>query len=146
VRREIVASRGEATIGEARFLEGHSDADVEALFKAARESDYSSLASEAQDLERAVARRARRASLVSSRAMLGRLRKRLSEIQAIDFFDAPGREAAEALLAGVEERLRPAGTPEPPVAASPAPGRRFVDRQARFTRSCGSPASWGPCP
>jgi hypothetical protein len=155
VRREIVAGRGEATIGEARFLEGHSDADVEALFKAAREGDYSSLASEARDLERAVARRARRASLESSRAMLGRLRKRLSEIQAIDFFDAPGREAAEALLAGLEERLRPAAAAKPPVAALPARGlrrrtwvtrrgihvdrmasawliRRFVDRQARF--------------
>jgi len=150
-----VAARGEATIGEARFLEGHSDADVEALFKAAREGDYSSLASEARDLERAAARGGRGASLESSRAMLGRLRKRLSEIQAIDFFDAPGREAAEALLAGVEERLRPPAAPKPPVVALPARGlrgrtwvtrrgihvdrmasawliRRFVDRQARF--------------
>ena len=59
VRREILAGHGEATIAEARFLEGHSDTDVEALFRAAREADYSSLAREARDLERAVARAGR---------------------------------------------------------------------------------------
>jgi len=155
VRREIVAGRGEATICESRFLEGHSDGGVEGLFRAAREVDYSSLARQARDLERAVARGGRGASLESSRAMLGRLRKRLSEIQAIDFFGASGREGVEGLLAGVEARLRPARTPTAPTAALPAGGlrgrtwvtrggihvdrmasawliRRFVDRRARF--------------
>ena len=46
VRREIVAGRGEATICESRFVEGHTDGDVEALFRTAREADYSSLARE----------------------------------------------------------------------------------------------------
>ena len=153
VRREIVAGRGEATIGEARFLEGHSDGDVEALFQAAREKDYSSLAREARDLDRAVTR-GRGAPLEASRAMLGRLRKRLSEVQAIDFFGAPGREAVESLLAGVEARFRPAraAAPGAPLPARGLRGRtwvtrsgihvdrmasawlirRFVDRQARF--------------
>jgi hypothetical protein len=153
VRREIVAGRGEATIGEARFLEGHSDGDVEALFQAAREKDYSSLAREARDLDRAVAR-GRGASPELSRGRLGRLRKRLSDVQAIDFFGAPGRDAVEGLLAGVDARLRPARTVAP-AAPFPARGlrrrtwvtrsgihvdrmasawliRRFVDRQARF--------------
>jgi hypothetical protein len=155
VRREIVAGRGEATICESRFLEGHSDGGVEALFKTARKKDYSSIADEARDLERALARRRRGVSPESSRVMLGRLRKRLSEIQAIDFFGASGREGVEGLLAGIEARLRPAAAAKPPVAALPARGlrgrtwvtrsgihvdrmasawliRRFVDRQARF--------------
>jgi hypothetical protein len=153
VRREIVAGRGEATIGEARFLEGHSDGDVEALFQAAREKDYSSLAREARELDRTVTR-GRGASLESSRAILGRLRKRLSEVQAIDFFEASKRKAVKNLLAGVEGRLPPARTAAP-AAPFPARGlrsrtwvtrsgihvdrmasawliRRFVDRQARF--------------
>jgi hypothetical protein len=155
VRREIVAGRGEATICESRFVEGHTDGDVEALFRTAREADYSSLAREARDLERTVTRGGRGASLESSRAMLGRLRKGLSEIQAVDFFGARGREAVEGLLAGVEARLRPARTAKPPAAVLPARSlrgrtwvtrsgihvdrmasawliRRFVDRQARF--------------
>ena len=94
VRREIVAGRGEATICESRFVEGHTDGDVEALFRTAREADYSSLAREARDLERTVTRGGRGASLESSRAMLGRLRKRLSEIQAVDFFGARLKEAS----------------------------------------------------
>jgi hypothetical protein len=87
--------------------------------------------------------------------MLGRLRKRLSEIQAIDFFGASGREGVEGRLAGIEARLRPAAAAKPPVGALPVHGlrgrtwvtrrgihvdrmasawliRRFVDRQARF--------------
>src|SRR5881628_2932221 len=43
VRREIVAGRGEATVCEARFVEGRSDADVEALFTAARDAEYAAL-------------------------------------------------------------------------------------------------------
>ena len=155
VRREIVAGRGEATICESRFVEGHTDGDIEALFRTAREADYSSLAREARDLGRTVTRGGRGSSLESSRAMLVRLRKRLSEIQAVDFFGARGREAVEGRLAGIEARLRPATAPKPPAGALPARGlrgrtwvtrngihvdrmasawfiRRFVDRQARF--------------
>ncbi len=40
VRREIVAGGGDASVCEARFVEGLSDAAVEALFNAAREADY----------------------------------------------------------------------------------------------------------
>jgi hypothetical protein len=165
VRREIVAGGGSASIAEARFVEGHSDTDVEALFRAAREEDYSSLAREVRDLERAVARGGRGLSVEASRATLGRLRKRLSEIQAIDFLAAPGRAAVEGLLAGVEVRLRPAARLKP--SASIPPGRdlrgrtwvtragihvdrmasawlirRFIDRNARFKFVAGQ--SYGP--
>jgi hypothetical protein len=45
-----------------------------------------------------------------------RFRKRLAEIAKIDFFTAPGRVAAEGLVASLEERAaprRPAGAPAP---------------------------------
>ena len=41
-----------------------------------------------------------------SRRAVARLRKRLAEIGEIDFFGAPGREAAEGLLGGLEQRSR----------------------------------------
>src|SRR4029077_16475625 len=37
---------------------------------------------------------------------LARLKRRLTEVVAIDFFGAPGREAAEGLVSGVEARMR----------------------------------------
>jgi hypothetical protein len=109
VRREIVAGHGDATVCEARFLEGHSDADVEALFAAAREADYSALARDARGLERALGHPGRRRPIPAqpARQALLRLRKRLSEVVAIDFFGAPGRDTAEALLVAIAGRLRP---------------------------------------
>ena len=37
---------------------------------------------------------------------LARLKRRLAEVVAIDFFGAPGREAAEGLVSGVEARMK----------------------------------------
>jgi len=134
VRREVVAGRGEATLCDARFLEGHSDAEVESLFAAAREADYSSLARDARGLERALAgpgkRRAKGAE--PARQALLRLRKRLSEIQAIDFFGATGRDPVEGMLAGIEARLRPtARDAAAPSATTPGDvrGRTWVTRR-----------------
>jgi hypothetical protein len=109
VRREIVAGRGDATVCDARLLEGHSDADIESLFTAAREADYSSLAGDLRAFERALARPGKRRPVghEHARQALLRLRKRLSEVVAIDFFGAPGRDTAEALLVAIAGRLRP---------------------------------------
>jgi hypothetical protein len=38
---------------------------------------------------------------------IARLRQRLSELSAIDFFGAPGREIAEGLVSGMEARMKP---------------------------------------
>jgi hypothetical protein len=110
VRREIVAGRGDATVCEARFVEGRSDADVEALFTSARDAEYAALAGEARRLERALvgSRKRRPIGAEHAKQALLRLRKQLSSVVAMDFFGAPGRETVEALLAGVESRLRPA--------------------------------------
>ena len=130
VRREIVGGGGEATVCEARFVEGHSDAGVEALFTAARERDYAALAQESRRLGRALGGAKKRASLGPGPAPppLLRLRKQLADVVAIDFFGAPGREVVEGLLAGLEARLRP-----PPEVGEPADpdgvrGRTWVTR------------------
>jgi len=109
VRREIVAGHGDATVCEARFVEGHSDTDVEALFTTARDAEYASLAEDARRLENALVGSRRRAPIgvEPARQSLLRLRKQLSDVMAIDFFGASAREAVEGRLVGIEARLRP---------------------------------------
>src|SRR5687768_7008636 len=50
IRREILEGGGEATIVEAELVEGLSDEQVENLFRAARDVDFSELAEEARVL------------------------------------------------------------------------------------------------
>jgi hypothetical protein len=107
VLREIVEGGGEASLCEARFVEGLSDDQVEALFQVAREIEYGQVAEEARRLAAmpiAVGQieETRRTQLEID---LARLKRRLAEVVAIDFFGAPGREAAEGLVSGVEARL-----------------------------------------
>ena len=134
VRREIVAGHGEATVCEARFVEGHSDADVETLFTTARDAEYASLAEDARRLERALVGSKRRAPIGAEQARprLLRLRKQLSDVMAIDFFGASGRDAVEGLLSGIEARLRPAPARtdlQKTVSADGIRGRTWVTRR-----------------
>src|SRR5262245_45644093 len=52
--KEIVEAGGEAVIWEARIIDGLSDAEVRALFNAARDGDYAEIAAEARALEAAI--------------------------------------------------------------------------------------------
>ncbi len=105
--REIVEGGGEASICEAGFVDGLSDDQVEALFKTAREADYTALADEARALMalRPAAKSAP-AENEDFEAAVGRLRRRLSEVAAIDFFDSLGRQTAEGLVAELEAATR----------------------------------------
>lgn len=154
VRREIVAGGGDASVCEAHFVEGLSDASVEALFTAAREADYAALAKDARALLAGAERRRRGLAVDQVDAGLLRLRKRLADVVEIDFFDAGGRDTVEGLLAAIESRVRPAapegdgGGAAPPAVrgrtwvtragvhvdriASAWLIRRFIDPEARF--------------
>jgi hypothetical protein len=107
VLREIVEGRGEASLCEARFVEGLSDDQVEALFQVARGAEYDQIAEDARRLAESPLpdeqREATRRTQVE--IDLTRLKRRLAEVVAIDFFGAPGREAAEGLVSGVEARM-----------------------------------------
>jgi len=107
VLREIVEGGGEASLCEARFVEGLSDDQVEALFQAARSADYSQIAEEARrlaevPLPQGQIEDGRRTQLEID---LARLKRRLADVVAIDFFGAQGREAADGLVSGVEARM-----------------------------------------
>jgi hypothetical protein len=131
VRREIVDGGGDASVCEARFVEGLSDPAVEASFTAARDADYAALAQEARRLHSSLGRRKRPgADQRQAASTLVRLRKRLGEVVAIDFFGASGREAVEGLLAAIEGGLRPAADAKTTGSVSPddVRGRTWVTR------------------
>jgi hypothetical protein len=131
---EVVKGGGDASIVEARFVDGLSDGTVVALFQAAREEDYRDLAARAREAAATFPRRGpppenRRAELA---AQVARLRQRLGEIAAIDFFGAPGREVVEGLVAGLEARMKPQTEASPPskpkLEAREVQGRTWVTR------------------
>jgi hypothetical protein len=110
VGREIVEDGGEATICAASFIEGLSDEQVEALFRAARDADYRQLADAARQLlESAPRRLGKRAdeTRLGFAADFHRLQKRLGSVVSIDFFNAPGRSVVEAVMLQLESRLAP---------------------------------------
>jgi hypothetical protein len=110
VLREVVNGGGDASIIEARFIEGLSDEQVLALFQSAREADYRELAEQARQVAASFPKRGpppeNRRSEVANQ--IARLRQRLSELEAIDYFGAPGREIAEGVVSEMEARMKPA--------------------------------------
>jgi len=134
VLREVVKGGGDASIVEARFVDGLSDERVVALFHRAREADYRDAAAQAREAGSSLPKRGpppgnRRAEAAG---LVARLRRRLGEIEAIDFFGAPGREIAEGIVAGLEARMKPetgATPPEKPTMhAEEVQGRTWVTR------------------
>src|SRR5881275_3519942 len=96
--REIEEGGGEAFVCEARLIDGLSDQEVRALFDRTRDADYAELTKGAQSLAKPLRRKGARNTAAELRGQVARLRKRLAEIAAIDFFGAIGRETAEELL------------------------------------------------
>jgi hypothetical protein len=115
--RQIQKEGGEASLCEARLVDGLTDDQVRSSFQSARESDYRSLATDVRSLARETLPRAGRAISPEAHgqieAGLLRFRKRLEEIGKLDFFAAPGREAVEGLLSDLEGRLAPASGARP---------------------------------
>ena len=154
--REIVQGGGEAIVCEARLVEGLTDQEVRALFDRARDEDYEELAKELRALAAALGDDPPPERRAEAKAQLARLKARLAQITAIDFFGADGREAAEGLLLELEGRLREEAPAEPAAAAGRGLGelkgrtwvtragvhvdriasawliRRFVDPEPRF--------------
>jgi len=108
VLREITEGGGDASLCEARFVDGLSDDQVEALFQGARDADYGQLAEESRHLAETLPSKSKvdEEGRAQFEIDLARLKRRLAEVVAMDFFGAPGRETAEGLLSGVEARIR----------------------------------------
>jgi hypothetical protein len=113
---EIRKGGGDATVCEASFVEGMRDEDVERLFVDARNADYRAITEAIRSVK------AKGDLEVECR----RLRSRLEDVVARDFFGSPGRKSAESALKVLESRLGP----KVPAPASPAVLRK-EDYRAR---------------
>jgi hypothetical protein len=133
VLREIVKGGGDGSLVEARFVEGLSDAQIVELFQRTREADYRALADEVRAAQASWPRTGapggdRRPELARH---LARLRQRATELAAIDFFGAPGREVVEGLLSGMEARMKDVegtGPARTPLDRAQYRGRTWVTR------------------
>jgi hypothetical protein len=108
VLREVVESGGDASLCEARFVDGLTDDEVEELFRSVREPEYRAISREAERLGSSLSKKTGNTVEKSKRLAVEveRLHKRIGEIAAIDFFGAPGREAAERIIFAIDARLR----------------------------------------
>src|SRR6202171_4609141 len=105
VLKEITEGGGEAMICEAQLIDGVSDQEVRSLFTAARDEDYETIAKEARVLAEALRRDLNAMTPVEGRAQLTRLKAKLAQVVALDFFGANGRETVDGLLTGLEIKL-----------------------------------------
>lgn len=124
--REIRDSGGEANLFEARVIEGLSDGEVQQLFNGARDEDYASILAEAKELQKAASRKKRDVNQLTG--SLQRLRKRASEVAALDFFGAPKGHAVAALLDDLAARLAGDAAPAGKPSVETYGGRTWVTR------------------
>ena len=127
IAKELEAAGGDAFVCEAKLVEGVTDAQLRALFDQARDTDYRAVTTDASACARRLSGKhsASAEALSNSRTLLPRLRKRLAEIAAIDFFGANGRAAAESALRELETHVmqHEKRNPEP---KAPAPAARLL--------------------
>ena len=103
VLREVIESGGDASLCEARFVDGLTDNEVEELFRSAREPEYREISRQAERLRNSLSKKSKASG---KNTKLEKLHKRVAEITAIDFFGAPGREAVERQIFALDARLR----------------------------------------
>ena len=136
IRREIVDGGGEASVCRASFIDGLTDEQLRDAFRAARDEDYAEIAASARALQREAPSRKRDAGLRRGDDDLVRLRKRFASVAALDFFEAPGRSAANDALTTAEVALTPDyvrhASPESGVDRGKYRARTWVTRQGVF--------------
>jgi hypothetical protein len=98
LRGEIVADGGDATLCAASMVGGVSDAELEALFRAERDTDYAEIA-------RAARAAASSNESPAARADVVRLQRRIDEVGKTDFFAAAGRADAERAIGELESQV-----------------------------------------
>ena len=107
VLREVTEGGGDGTLCEARLVDGMTDDQIEELFQAARSADYRQIADDARRLTKTLQPRGKlnEERRTQFEAEITRLKRRLDEAVAIDFFGALGREAATGVVSGLEARI-----------------------------------------
>jgi hypothetical protein len=111
VRQEVESAGGEATVLRAGSVEGATDDEIVALFRAQRGEEYARVTAELDSLAGAVSGQRKGGHLSPGRldsheADLSRLHQELERVITVDFFLADGRAAALAALERCRQALR----------------------------------------
>lgn len=130
VLKHIETHGGEGVLYESELLAGMRHDQLRGLFNAARDTEYQAVTDELRSLSQAW-KKAGKPKTDPVQA-LNRIAQRLAALGKIDYFHAPGRRAAEALLARLEHshitRDPPAPSKRNPGPADMA-GKTWVTRQ-----------------
>jgi len=124
--REIREQGGDAWLFRASALAGHTDESLSAEFRALRAADWDALAHDARALLGAGVE-----SADEHEPERQRLRQRFGELERIDFFRSPAREAVEVLMSELERSLPPRAGRAPAIeddALAELRGRTWVTR------------------
>ncbi|WP_168204109.1 chromate resistance protein ChrB domain-containing protein [Aliikangiella coralliicola] len=99
ILRELTSSNAEGAILESRFVDGLNDQQIIAIFDEARNQDYSKISEEMAEFKKSLPSELLDdgAQLKDAKNRLARFRKRLIEIEKIDFFGADKREPVKKL-------------------------------------------------
>jgi hypothetical protein len=108
VRAEIAARGGQVSILAAQAVDGLTDDELEAAFRAARTVDFAALIKDVHALEKHLTAKSARLSRAAMRRAVGKARDRLHALQAIDFFGADRAADARISVEQLERALQPA--------------------------------------
>jgi hypothetical protein len=118
IAEEAIAGGGEAFLCAAEFLGRPTDEEIEERFRRERAADYEEISAQARELLRQ-ARRGGASLPADLPVRTSRLKNRLAEAITRDFFAAPERAAAEAVLRQLDETHEQAeGAPAPAASAA----------------------------
>jgi hypothetical protein len=130
--KEVTAAGGRGVIFAASVVEGMSDGELRRLFDDAREAQYRELAEEVREFLGSLDRTRNPAGASEAAAQAVKFREQLAAIEAIDFFQANGREHAEALINTLQARSAPPSPGEDPAvnadSSAALSGRTWVTR------------------
>ena len=102
--REVRDAGGEGLILDARAVQGFTDDEIIAIFDAAREEQYRAIGEEIRAFAARFERKRDPPGAEETATQHARFLARISAIEAIDFFQANGREQVRALLRELEPR------------------------------------------
>jgi hypothetical protein len=107
LRAEVVAGGGEAMVLVGRAPQSATQDEIVEAFRAARTRDFHAVRKDASRLvERLSKRRAAKAAGRALPQAVRRIRERLGELEAIDFFQSPARDEVKQLVAQLERQGR----------------------------------------
>jgi hypothetical protein len=127
ILRDVERAGGEGIVSEAELVAGMRDDEMRRLFNNAREADYREFAASIRKLLQGKGRS--RKSPLEASPVLVKLRQRLADIRRIDFFDASGRAAVEALLTRLEHSHLVRQKPPAKEGGRTLKGKTWVTRQ-----------------